>query len=708
MIRYVDVAFNIPVKGAFTYAVELPEQETGGDTGEHGAGAAAPHHGAGAAKHLQPEAAAAEPQKEEGTAEHLQSEPTTAGTDRTRLLGYRVVAPFGKRQATGFVVGERSERPAGVEQVRELKRIVGTAPLFDEGYLELARWVASMYYASLGETLAAMTPGGRQERELPALGSDDAAFEATPVTLSAEQEEAIARIGAEGGGRYYVFGITGSGKTEVFLRAASAVMGQGKSVIYLVPEIALTQQVAETIKARFAEAAAIIHSRLTPSQRLSEWMRIKRGDAKLVVGARSAVFAPVSHLGLIVVDEEHEGSYKSGQSPRYHARQVAMKRCADAGAALVMGSATPSVEAWHLMSLGKLTPIRLTRRLAGGSMPAMEIVDLKEEEGPLTETLLQGIRETHAEGRQSILFLNRRGFSYFFHCKSCGFVMQCRRCSVTLTYHKARGRMICHYCGYRVKPVESCPECGSVDVGYGGFGTEGIEDELQRRLPEISIARVDTDTIRKRGSLEEVLQSFRRGETQLLLGTQMVAKGLNFPGVKLVGLIHADTGLLLPDFRAAERTFSLITQVSGRAGRYSPDGRVIIQTLRPQNPAVTLAARGEYDAFYEQEIRMREALRFPPYARLIRLVFRGPNAGRVHEGANSFADRLSSELPETDEILGPAECPIAKISHNYRVQLILRSARFRETHRLLGTALESFKPPTRVHIEADVDPVSLL
>jgi primosomal protein N' (replication factor Y) len=485
-------------------------------------------------------------------------------------------------------------------------------------------------------------------------------------------------------------------------------VAEGRSIIYLVPEIALTRQVVETIRRRFGEAAAVLHSRLTPSQRLREWMRIRRGEASFVIGARSAVFAPVRSLGLVILDEEHESSYKSSSTPRYHARQVAMHRVSAAQARLVMGSATPSVEAWHLMNEGRLERLTLSRRLSGGSMPEMKVVSLTGADGPLSDPLVEAVRETHRAGRQSILFLNRRGFAAFFQCRSCGFVLRCRHCSVTLTYHKAKGRMVCHYCGYRADPPAACPECGSLDAGFAGHGTERIEEEVRARFRDLEVRRLDTDVARKKGVLEETLDAFRRGEVHVLLGTQMVAKGLNFPGVKLVGIIQADTGLMLPDFRAAERTFSLITQVAGRAGRYSPDGTVIVQTFQPHNPAVRRAVTGEIEGFYEEEIAMRRGLAFPPFTRLLRVVVRSRSREAAERSAAELSGRLAGAVGQETEVMGPSECALAIISGNHRRQILLRTRAFRAAHAGLAAVLERYRAPSRVYLEVDVDPVSVL
>lgn len=621
--------------------------------------------------------------------------------------GQRVMAEFGSRKLTGYVIGTTENPPEGKFTIKAVSRVIDSAPIFNDELVDLARWVSSMYFCSLGEALAAMLPGGKRESSLPAWVDDEGetylSREAAP-----QQRMAIESILGRDEGMSYVYGVTGSGKTEVFLRAAEGTLSEGRGVIYLVPEISLTHQLAEEVGKRFSGRAAILHSGLTPSQKLVEWMRIMRGEASLVIGARSAVFAPVKRLGLLVIDEEHEGSYKSGSTPRYHARQVAMKRALMNRCRLVMGSATPSLEAYHLMGEGRIAKLHLPERLSGGSMPLVEVVDMKRETGAISKRLAEEIRRVKEEGRQTILFLNRRGFSYFFHCRSCGYEMTCKHCSVSLTYHKSRDRMICHYCGYNQKPVDVCPECGSLDVGYSGFGTELIEEEVRRLFPDFTIARVDTDSTQKRDSLKTILADFKERKIDLLLGTQMVAKGLNFPGVRLVGIVCADTALHLPDFRALERTFSLIVQVSGRAGRYLSDGRVIIQTFRPENEAIRRASSGDVDGFFNLELEARKGLGFPPYGRIIRLVFRGRERERVTAKAHEFGRLLAAQRASKTDILGPAECPLSLIAGNYREQLILRTGDFSSCHLAVERVYRSFDKGRNIYIEIDVDPVSIL
>ncbi|MFW5995479.1 MAG: replication restart helicase PriA, partial [Spirochaetia bacterium] len=471
---------------------------------------------------------------------------------------------------------------------------------------------------------------------------------------------------------------------------------------------ALTGQLHAVVSRRFADTVALIHSRMTPSQRLTEWRRLRSGRARIAMGARSAVFAPLSDIGLIVVDEEHEGSYKSAAAPRYHARQVALYRARQVGARIVFGSATPSVEAAALMNSGTLKRLRLTRRLAGGSTPVMETVDLRRDPGILSTRLADEIRRTHERGLQTILFLNRRGFANFFQCRSCGYRMTCPRCSVSLTYHKGRVAMVCHHCGYRTRPPELCPECGSLDISFGGYGTERVEEQVRNTFPNLTCARVDADTMRKKGVLENTLSSFRDGAIDILLGTQMVAKGLNFPSVGLVGIVLADSGLAMPDFRAGERTWSLIVQVAGRAGRFRPDGKVLVQTYNPEHPAVAAAVADRRQAWYETELAARRELGFPPYSRLFRVVMRSRTKEKAAAAAGALADAAAERFGATEELLGPAECPLSVVNGSYRYHVLILSRAFDATHAGLTALLSKTPVPSGVFREVDVDPVALL
>ena len=622
--------------------------------------------------------------------------------------GVRVMVPFKNRRMQGYVISVSEEKPDVEFEIKDIQRVVDKEPLFDKKDYDLALWMERFYFSSRGEILDTMIPGGRKDTSFGGLDAEEA-IERPDVVLSEEQENAVRTVMETDQRMYYLFGVTGSGKTEVFLRCAEKVIEQGGQVIYLVPEITLTHQLALQVLKRFKNNVAILHSGLTDSQRIAQWRKIKRSEVSLVIGARSAVFAPFANLKMIIIDEEHENSYKSGNAPRYHARQVAQKRINDCKGKLLMGSATPSLEAWHLRKdPSKMVRIDLRNRVGGGSMPKVEIADMVKEEGLFSTLLQERMMRTLADGRQVILVLNRRGFRYYFHCRSCGYELKCPHCDVAMTYHKRRNILQCHYCGYSQKPVTVCPECGSMDVMYSGFVTEQVEQELRRLFPLYRVERLDTDTVSSdRTVIQKTLDDFRSGKINILLGTQMVAKGLNFPNVRLVGIVMADSGLLIPDFRAEERTFDLLVQVSGRSGRADSNGEVIIQTRMKDNPAIEFATRSDVEAFFDQELAIRKDTSFPPFSRMVNIVFRSPKASAARECADTVAHSLRSACRNT-QIYGPNECPIEKIRENYRIQIILRSKKASDMLAGLNSVVGSIKLPHNVAMDIDVDPVDLL
>lgn len=665
MPRFIDVVLNVPLNQAFTYY---------------------------------------EPQTEEA----LPPE---------ELFGRRVEVRFGNRKMTGFIIKVSETLPAtcgvDVSKVRPATKFVDKESVLPAELYELAKWMSRYYLCPIGECVNAMVPSGRRETDSQGFSFVEDASSFSRKTLSGEQETAVKGIleASDKNTFHYLYGMTGSGKTEVFLTCAEKIIERGKGVIYLVPEIGLTPQVVEAVVKRFGNSVAVIHSGLTPSQKLNEWKRILHREARIVVGARSAIFAPVPDLGMVIIDEEHDGSYKSGNSPRYHARQVAMYRCTKLKAILVMGSATPSAEAWHSMKTQQIKKHTLTKRLAGGMKPEIKCVNLSisgSSNSCLSKELVQEIQETLKARRQTILFLNRRGFTHFFRCSSCGFELKCRNCSVSLTYHKKENRLRCHYCGYSVQPPTQCPECGSLDVGYSGFGTEYIENEVKAKFPKANIVRVDTDSVSHKGELKEKIDDFAAGKYDILLGTQMVAKGLNFPNLKLVGVVLADTALHLPDFRAAEKTFSLITQVAGRAGRFFPDGKVIVQSFSPDREPIDFAVKAKIEDFYRMELNQREILGFPPFSRLLRFVFRSSVPGASQNAAVGAAEILRNICASDADILGPSECPLEMISGNYRWQIILRGNKISSLQKMADTLINGYTAPKNVYIEVDVDPVNLL
>ena len=626
--------------------------------------------------------------------------------------GIRVMVPFGRREVQGYVVDVLDSKPDVGFEIKAVSKAIDKEPLFGKREYELALWMERFYFSSRGEILDVMIPGGRRDSSFGALDFEEPVFK-KDVVLTAEQAGAVETVMGARTGLFYLFGVTGSGKTEVFLQCAERVIAQGGQVIYLVPEITLTHQLAVQVMERFKNNVAILHSGLTDSQRIAQWRRIKRSEVSLVIGARSAVFAPCENLRMIIIDEEHENSYKSGNDPRYHARQVAQKRIADCHGKLLMGSATPSLEAWHLMKdPSRMTRIDLTSRVGGGCMPKVEIADMTHEDGIFGKTLQLEMARTLGAGKQVILFLNRRGYSYYFHCRSCGYELKCPHCDVAMTYHKKTGTLKCHYCGYTQKPTRVCPVCGSLDVMYSGFGTEQVEQEVQRLFPQYRTARLDTDVVSKdRKIIQKTLDEFRAGSLDILIGTQMVAKGLNFPNVQLVGIVLADSGLLVPDFRAEERTFDLLVQVAGRSGRADSNGRVVVQTRMKDNPAIVMASKGQVEAFFDNELKLRRDLGFPPFSRMVNLVVRSPKA----EVARGFAELLASELSGKAaffgfdvQVYGANECPIEKIRANFRFQVLLRSFKPSDMLSLLENVLSYTSVPSSAVLEIDVDPVDLL
>ncbi len=627
------------------------------------------------------------------------------------VVGMRVVVPFGRQEITGYVIEISPTCDSGFK-ILPIKRVVDKEPIFGKGEIELSSWMSRFYLCSQGEALALMIPGGKRESIIPAMGMEsDDPFSFTGK-LTDEQERAVETICRAEHPMYYLYGVTGSGKSEVFLRSAEHVIAQKKQVIYLVPEITLTFQLAKMVQKRFSERVAILHSALTDSQRLSEWKRIREGKVDLVIGARSAVFAPTPLLGMIIIDEEHENSYKADQTPRYHARQVAQWRCQNSHATLLMGSATPSLEAWKLAGEGKIHYLELPRRVGGGKLPEVQVVDMKGVKTIIGPVLEEAMRKTLARGKQVVLFLNRRGFSYSFHCRSCGYEMTCPHCSVSLTYHKAKNVMVCHYCGYHTRPVHLCPQCHSLDVSYSGFGTEMVESEVSSLFPASTVARVDADVSSRdshQNRVRKILESFGKGEIDILLGTQMVAKGLNFPGVELVGIVLADSGLHIPDFRSQERTFALLTQVSGRAGRYSDQGKVVIQTFQPENGAIVSARTGDLKGFYASELAIREMTSFPPYSRLVNLVLRGRKEKDVIDSCAVLEELiLRLNVEKKVEVMCNAPCAIERKGDYYRHHILLRSVHPGLLQALTARVLSLFTPSRSIYVEVDIDPLQMV
>lgn len=538
----------------------------------------------------------------------------------------------------------------------------------------------------------------------------------TPPTPNEHQQSAIDSIEravrdhrAE---TFLLYGVTGSGKTEVFLRAAETALSLGRQVLYLVPEIALTAQVVAQLRNRFGERVAMLHSNLSAGERMDNWLRAASGEAPVVLGPRSALFAPLPDIGLIVMDEEHEASYKQESAPRYHARSLARWLAQRMNCPLVLGSATPSVETMFAARAGEINLLTLPVRAASAQLPSVEIEDLREaykdrSADVFSPRLATAIEQAIERKEQTILFLNRRAFAPFVVCRDCGHRFECPRCAVSLALHRGEKRLKCHHCDFSIAAPEACPDCGGTRVNAFGIGAEKVEQAVTERFEGARVARLDRDIARRKGALEEILAQFRMGGLDVLVGTQMVAKGLDFPNVTVVGVIAADIGLSVPDFRASERTFQLLSQVAGRAGRGQRPGRVVIQTLSPEHPSVEMARRHDYDAFYAALIQERQAAGYPPYRRLVNIVFSGPDRGKVYEASAVAGQRLKHRLSgEKLEILGPVDCPLSKLSNQYRRHVLIKMAPGADPAPV-AAALADFNPAA-VRITLDVDPYNLI
>lgn len=507
-------------------------------------------------------------------------------------------------------------------------------------------------------------------------------------------------------------GVTGSGKTEVYLRAIAEVLEQGKGAIVLVPEISLTPQTVERFRSRFGEAVAVLHSGLSDGERHDEWHRINRGGARIVIGARSALFAPVRDLGLIVVDEEHENTYKQEEAPRYNARDVAVMRGRQEGCAVVLGSATPSLESYFNARRAKYALVEMPLRVDNRRMPEVRVVDMRlvaEKQGlrVISPELQEAANRRLERGEQVMLFLNRRGYAASLICPRCGYTAQCSDCSVSMTYHAEGSKLLCHLCGRQDAVPARCPQCGDKAFRYAGVGTQKVEQVARKLFPSAVIQRMDSDTTGRKGAHHRILKDFRAGQINMLIGTQMIAKGLDFPNVTLVGVIYADLVLHMPDFRAAERTFQLLTQVAGRAGRGEVNGEVVVQTFTPYHPAIQAARRMDYLAFYDQEIEFRRELEYPPFTRLICLRLRGEQEEGVKQAAEKLKTLLEHEL-RREIVIGPAPAPIARVRGKYHYHVFVKTRRIIQTTGLLGDALKIFRAGRGVELAVDVDPLSLL
>jgi primosomal protein N' (replication factor Y) len=576
------------------------------------------------------------------------------------------------------------------------------------------------------QTLRALAKRGLIELREEAIERDPHAGEqfigSANLELNAEQAAALTKTSdalaaPENSKPILLYGVTGSGKTEIYLQAIRAALDRGRSAIVLVPEISLTPQTVERFKSRFAEvheAVAVLHSHLSQGERHDEWHKIHSGRARIVIGARSAVFAPLKDLGLIIVDEEHETTYKQEEAPRYHAREVAVVRAKIEKCAVVLGSATPSLESYHNATIGKYDLVALTQRVDERQMPLIRIVDLRQERRKekiapiLSEKLSQAIAARLEKREQTILFLNRRGFSTSLLCRNCGEARECPNCSVALTFHRHIARLSCHLCGHTAAVPKKCPACNQDALIYAGFGTEKVESTVSQLFPKANVRRMDADSMTRKEAYRETLRNFRTGKIDILVGTQMIAKGLHFPNVTLVGIINADLALHLPDFRAGERTFQLLTQVAGRAGRGETSGEVFVQTYTPFSPSIQFARHHDFAGYFQQELEFRERCDFPPFKHAILITVRSEHEGRAKLSAETLVRRLKESLPSEFVLSDAAPAPLEKLQGQFRFHILLRGEAIMRLSRLIRETLEKLPLPEDVIATVDVDPYQLL
>ena len=657
--------------------------------------------------------------------------PAGIGAD---AVGRRVLAPFGKgKSLVGYVVGTTAQTPPFA--TKPITEFLDPTPVMSPVLLQLARWVADRYLCSWGEAIACVWPTalrapkrttGRGEHLMDPSTLGGEGRERGPLTLTSEQATAVAAIRqalGSGAHTFLIHGITDSGKTEIYLRAIDEVIAQGKQALYLLPEIAMTPPFFDQLKARYgADRVGLWHSGLAPGERYRVWTAAQRGDIDVLLGARSAVFAPFPKLGLLVLDEEHEPSYKQEDRPRYHTREVALRRATLESAVLLMGSATPSLESYWNAQHGTYTLLELKERVAKRVLPAVTLIDQRTPPGRrgapsiFSEALKLGLERRLARREQSILFVNRLGFTPFLRCSNCGWVARCSRCSLTMAVHlkavspsdrpfppSAETELVCHGCVRREKAPVECPSCKTLKLRLFGIGTQRIERELKQLFPFAEIARLDSETGRSRGTVEETVRGFAAGKIDVIVGTQMIAKGFDFPRVTLVGVVDADVSLHLPDFRAAERTFDLIAQVAGRAGRGARAGAVLVQTHYPEHDALQRAQAHDYAGFYAHEIEQRAALNYPPYCRLVRLIVRAKQDQAAQAAAETLVDRLA-DLPGV-ELLGPAPAAHVRLRGQFRYHVLAKMQE--ETLPVFLKPLKTLRL-AKSFLTVDVDPQDML
>jgi primosomal protein N' (replication factor Y) len=631
-------------------------------------------------------------------------------------IGKRVFVFVRTRRMVGYVVGFSAEK--AVSEVKAIDSVIDDAPILSQHFLKLTSWMSEYYFCSWGQAIEAALPApfkkGRFLMKSRSGKTSDGVELVNPkdLELTAQQDAVYQKIhekiASRVPGYFLLHGVTGSGKTEIYMHLIREVLALGRGCIVLVPEISLTPQTVDRFYSRFGDGVAVIHSRVSQARRVEEWHRIRKGEARVVIGARSAVFSPVRDLGLIVIDEEHDTSYKQGETPRYETRRVAARRAELENAIVVLGSATPSLESVYQAEQGEIQKLILSERIEKRPLPEVDIVDMRRQPRTKQERIFsipleEAVRQCVSKKEQVMLLLNRRGFSTYLHCSSCGYVASCENCRISLAYHFDKQSLFCHVCHFQSPPARLCPGCKTNYLHYFGIGTQKVESEAGRLFAGARIARMDSDSTSKKGSHENILRAFRKAEIDILIGTQMIAKGHDFPNVSLIGVISADIALHIPDFRAAERTFALLTQVAGRAGRGDIPGRVIIQTHVPHHYSIQSAKDHDYREFYEMEIRFREELLMPPFTHLTQVIISGFPEKEILRQALELSRFLAAQISDDMKVMGPAPCLVSKEKGEFRWNIYLKGPSSEKNTAVLKNVLSQFKR-SRARLTVDVDP----
>ncbi len=629
-------------------------------------------------------------------------------------VGLRVLAPFRHKEKVGIVVGiDKSSAFAKSITLRQIKDVLDEEPLIHKKLLKLIDWVGQYYISTSGMALKNAVPSalftGRKSGRAR-ITYDEEIKKRKDINLTKEQGRALDEINKADTGVFLLHGVTGSGKTEVYIRAVKSLPDDREAVI-LVPEIAVTAQMIDRFRSSFGDKVAFFHSGISTGERLTQWWKMRNGEVKVALGVRSAVFAPFERLGLIVIDEEHESSYKQFDGLRYSARDVALVRAQIEKIKIILGSATPSLETFYNAVTGKFRYLELKKRIDEKPLPRVEILDMTKEDKKtisFSDKLLNRLKENFSDKRQSLLMLNRRGYSPFLMCADCGYTYKCLTCSITLTYHKKTKTMNCHYCGSYLEPQDICPECKGARIRYMGIGTQKVEEELQEFIPALSLKRMDKDTTRRKLSHYRMVKEMEERKIDLLLGTQMVARGHDFPDVTLAAVVSADVALNLPDFRSAERALQLFMQLAGRPGRGEVSGNVYIQTCQPEHYIFDYVREHDYKGFYQREVALRKELFYPPFSKLIRIIlsFKTRDAGK--KVIKSIAERIKTLETRGINVLGPAPAPVEKIKNLWRWHLLLKGKNSKILRQKVSELLEMVKNIKNMKIEVDVDPINLM